>query len=130
DVKFSLSQMSIPFNYILEDSLESNTYTQNLKWGSHQVDALHADKIRLFLDELFFLMRNKVLTNNGNLSSTKIHWSYPLSMPIRQISDLENFYTNLYKKYFSSTQSTTNVKKYNESIAPFEYLKTAGGLVA
>lgn len=130
DVKFSLSQMSIPFNYILEDSLESNTYTQNLKWGSNQVDALHADKIRLFLDELFFLMRNKVLTNNGNLSSTKIHWSYPLSMPIKQISDLENFYTNLYKKYFASTQSTTNVKKYNESIAPFEYLKKEGGLVA
>lgn len=130
DVKNALSQMTIPFNYILEESLDSNVYTQNLKWGNNDIDALHGDKIRLFIDELFFLMRNKVLANNGNLSSTKIHWSYPLSMSIRQISDLENFYTNLYKKYFSISQASTNVKKYNESIAPFEYLKKDGGLVA
>lgn len=128
--KSALSQMSIPFNYIVEESLDSNIYTQNLKWGNNDNDALHEDKIRLFIDELFFLMRNKVLANNGNLSSTKIHWSYPLSMSIKQISDLENFYTTLYQKYFSKPNAFTNVKKYTESIAPFEYLKKDGGLVA
>ncbi|MDP2455142.1 MULTISPECIES: cell division protein FtsA [unclassified Kaistella] len=130
EVKHSMSQMNIPFNYILEDSLESNVYTPDLKWGNQDIDALHVDKIRLFIDELFFLMRNKVLSSNGNLSLTKIHWSYPLSMSIKQISDLENFYINLYQKYFSKSDASINVKKYNESISPFEYLKNEGGLVS
>lgn len=102
-----------------------------LKWEAD------VKEVGYYIDNLCYLMRNKVVLNNGRLSNTKILWTYPLSMNIDRIGEVADKWEDAYKKYFPVTigeneiltdyenrnnlNAESNCKNLTESLAPFYY---------
>ncbi|MDR3140787.1 MAG: hypothetical protein LBU37_03550 [Tannerellaceae bacterium] len=86
-----------------------------LKWESD------IDQVGYYIDNLCYLMRNKVAFGNGDLANTKIIWTYPLSMNSTRLGEVEEKWTEAYKKYFSEDKVVDKCKKLTESLAPFYY---------
>jgi len=93
-----------------------NKIVTNLKWS---VDEDNNKKIDVYIKSLMFLLRNKVILNNGNLKKTKIIWFYPVSMEKDRYNNLKNAWSDAYKKYFGG--NSCNIVSITESVAPFEY---------
>jgi hypothetical protein len=110
-----------------------NDYLTNLKWD----DITNEQHLKAYIDNLCYLMRNKVLLKDGNLEATKIAWFYPLSMEDNRIEKMENAWKLSYAKYFlgidknqvtefdyaTETTVNKNLKSMSESEAPFHYYK-------
>lgn len=108
----------------------NKTITQ-LKWESDE------DEMKYYIDSLCYMLRNKVVINGGNLSTTKISWFYPLSMAGSRSKTIENIWKISYAKYFlgedivsiydlkEETRKILNDRLSNlpESIAPYLYYK-------
>lgn len=118
---YSLASGNIPFKYEKDVIPAYNVVKTNLKWSSTQ-----KDRIKLFIENLVFMMRNKVLLNGGRLSNTQIVWFYPASMTEAQRNDLKRIWNNLYDKYFGG-KSDANVILMSESIAPYYYYRKRKG---
>lgn len=84
-----------------------------LKWESDIEEVGH------YIDNLCYLIRNKVVLNNGNLSNTKILWTYPLSMNTTRKEHVMEKWFSAYKKYFGTQRVEDNCKNLTESLAPF-----------
>jgi|GEM_PF-2491502 len=112
-----LGNCSIPFAYGREVTLAlpaNTTIDSDLKWNSSQ-----DIQTEMFLEELVFMLRNKVLLNSGTLSETSLKWSFPSSMSIFQRGQLEDFWKKKWSKYFGNEKVST----CTESVAPFYYLQ-------
>lgn len=90
----------------------------NIKW-SNESNAQEA--MRLYVENLMLLIRNKVLSMNGNLASTKITWFYPNSMSKLRLGQLRMIWNQSYEKLFSLLGMTRNI---SESVAPIKYYFT------
>ena len=86
-----------------------------LKWESD------IEEVGFYIDNLCYLIRNKVVLNNGNLSNTKILWTYPLSMNTARYEQVLEKWHTAYIKYFSAINADENCKNLTESLAPFYY---------
>lgn len=129
---FSLADFNIPFIYEKEPSYRGTKIKTNLKWSNYTLnenDAIKVDaiKVEAFFDELMFLIRNKVLLNNGKLDSTNLIWFYPSSMIEDRRNKLETTWQTLFKKYITTQRVP---KMLSESIAPFYFFKYKGGIDA
>lgn len=93
-----------------------NTILTDLKWSDN---ANNQKQVQCYIESIMYLLRNKVLLNNGNLEKTKIKWFYPVSMEKGRYNNLKNAWENSYKKYFG--KDTNNIISITESVAPFEY---------
>nr|QRW40011.1 hypothetical protein [bacterium]QRW40343.1 hypothetical protein [bacterium]QRW40518.1 hypothetical protein [bacterium]QRW40566.1 hypothetical protein [bacterium] len=118
----SLADGNIPFRYEKAAIPQYNKVKTDIKWTNKE-----KDRVRLYLDNLFFLMRNKVLMNNGNLAATKIVWFYPVSMTKARCDAFATIWEQLYIKYFGGDVNE-NLIKMSESIAPYHYYKYQRGL--
>ena len=120
---YSFSDISLPLTYekyAYNPNLRPRT---NLKWAATN---LENDKIiNYYFEKLLFLVRTKILLNNGNIDKTKIIWFYPSSMSIHQQNILDEKWNSNVCKYFGQ-----NVKVYKicESLAPFYYYTNVKGL--
>lgn len=101
-----------------------NKIITNLKW-SDNTDI--CNQVSCYIDSLFFMLRNKVILNSGNLSQTKIKWFYPVSMEKKRYENLEKNWEKAYKKYFGG--ELTNMTSITESVAPYEYYKGDGNAI-
>ncbi len=117
----SLADGNIPFRYEKAAVPTYNKVKTDIKWTNKE-----AGRVRLYLDNLFFLMRNKVLVNGGNLSATKIIWFYPVSMTKARCDAFAQIWTELYTKYFGN-DSGANLVMMSESVAPYHYYKHKKG---
>jgi len=99
-------RLGYPYNSVLTD----------LKWSDNDNNQ---KQIQCYIESIMYLIRNKVLLNNGILEKTKIRWFYPVSMEKGRYNNLKNAWENSYKKYFGN--DTKNITSLTESIAPFEY---------
>jgi hypothetical protein len=124
---FSLADFNIPFIYEKEPIYRGTKVKTNLKWSNYTLNDDDERKIEAFFEELIFLMRNKVLMNNGKLKETKLIWFYPSSMVEDRRNKLETTWQKLFSKYISDKSTP---KKISESIAPFYYFKNKGGIDA
>lgn len=123
---YTMADLNIPFYF--EKMLFVPTVdkiVKNLKWGSQKKED---DKYtEHFFENLVFLIRNKILLNNGDLRKISIVCSYPTSMLSWRKELLENTWSKLFAKYFSDALKP---KFISESIAPFYFLKKRGGITA
>lgn len=119
---YPLAHANIPFTYEKMQPYDYNSLELNLKWST---DATNQEKVRKYIETICILMRNKVLLNNGNLSSTKITWFYPLSMPTPRRTRLSNIWAECYEQYFGGDRK--NVVMMTESVAPYEFYKAQHG---
>lgn len=84
-----------------------------LKWESD------IEEVGYYIDNLCYLMRNKVVLGNGNLANTKIIWTYPLSMNSTRLESVSDKWHAAYTKYFGTQRLDDNCKNLTESLAPF-----------
>jgi len=93
-----------------------NEITTDLKWSDN---ADNKNQVKAYIESLMFLLRNKVIIGNGDLSKTKIRWFYPVAMERGRYNNFENAWNDAYKKYFGDDKK--NIVPITESVAPFEY---------
>ncbi len=114
---YAIANGNIPFLYEKEMFPEAyNEVQTELKWRGEEDYPL----VRMYLENIFILLRNKVVLNGGNLESTKIIWFYPASMDTGRCDDFNEIWTKLYKEYFGSN-SEVNLIMISESTAPYRY---------
>ncbi|MDO4525510.1 MAG: hypothetical protein Q4B61_09285 [Bacteroidales bacterium] len=116
---FALGHINIPFSFGQRTILPYNNIQTNLKWSN---DPVNIHRVRAFIENLFMMLRNKVVLNRGSLNKTKITCFYPISMPKGRRNSFKTVWEDAYKKYFGSDIS--NVKMMTESVAPYNFYKT------
>lgn len=118
---YCLADGNIPFRYEKAVIPSYHKVKTDLKWSN-------ADdkRIRLYIENLFLLMRNKVLLNGGNLTATKIVWFYPVSMTKARCDQFSSLWKELYVQYFGG-DIERNLIRISESIAPYNYYKQKKG---
>lgn len=93
----------------------NNTIT-DLKWSD---DDNNQKQVKVYIESIMYLLRNKVIIGNGRLEKTKIRWFYPVSMERGRYKNLRDAWNSAYKKYFGGDEN--NIIPITESVAPFEY---------
>jgi len=126
----ALADLNISFVYERQSRRPNSKTFTNLKWSNFSMDGDDFIRVNAFLEQLIFLMRSKVLINNGRLDLTEIVWFYPSSMSTVRRGKLEKAWKELYKKYISATDVEEKVYKLSESIAPFYFFKENLGVDA
>lgn len=114
---YSLADGNLPFRYEKARSPQYNRVVSDLKWSNDD-----AQRVELYLDNLFILMRNKVLLGGGGLDQTKIVWFYPISMTRARCNRFSDIWKKLYRKYFGNNVDD-NLIMMSESVAPYYYYK-------
>lgn len=108
---FAHTNIVLPFDKRNVPAYNGVPITQ-LKWESD------IEKVGFYIDNLCYLMRNKVALNNGNLANTKIRWTYPLSMNTERLGSVTDKWNAAYIKYFGYN-ADNNCNNLTESLAPF-----------
>ena len=122
----TLAEGNIPFRYEKARNPLYSKVKTNLKWSSLS-DA--NTRVKLFIENLFILMRNKVLLSGGRLSDTKIVWFYPASMTEFRLNAFREVWNKLYTKYFNLNTSD-KLLCLSESAAPYFFYKNRLGLTS
>ena len=117
----SLADGNIPFRYEKVETPNYHEIKTDIKWSNRE-----SDRVKLYLDNLFLIMRNKVLISGGRLSETKVVWFYPVSMTRARRNEFANVWQSLYKKYFGEDVDN-NLLTMSESVAPYDYYKRKKG---
>lgn len=116
-----MSGANIPFAYGRRGLYEYNNYETDLKWSN---GADNAKKVKNYIANLLWIMRNKVLLNGGDLLKTKVVWFYPISMTNARFSMLNSAWQGLFKEYFGVEPNDANLMPMTESVAPYQYYKS------
>ncbi|MFT2008094.1 hypothetical protein ACMA1I_05415 [Pontibacter sp. 13R65] len=101
------------------------TYHTDLKW-SETLTNTGKRRIEAFFTEIMLLLRNKVVLNNGNVTSTKIVWFAPLSFDEYSRNMFQNVWDGVYNKVFRNSRTTVCI---TESVAPYYFLSRTGAVV-
>lgn len=117
----ALADVSIGFHYEKEPTAMHNDMRTNLKWeggGNSQF-------VALYIEELLYLIRAKVIASGGDLNKVNITWFYPVSMLTYQVNGLATQWENMVSKVLGPGAT---VKGYTESVAPYFYYKNKQGV--
>ncbi|GHV64026.1 hypothetical protein FACS1894199_01310 [Bacteroidia bacterium] len=122
----SIADGNIPFPYEKDPIPDYNTIKTELKWDTLEV-------VKLYLENVFILLRNKVVANRGDLIQTKVIWSYPASMNTARYNEFQAYWEELFEKYFGNKDANgevtniDNMKAISESTAPYFYYSSSRG---
>lgn len=119
----TLADFNIPFIFEKRLFRYNNTFHTNLKWAKQEQG--NQKRIKSYFEKLIFIIRNKILLNQGNLRSTEIVWFYPTSMKSGRIDDLEKLWKSLINEYINPERPPKGIP---ESLAPFYYYKYQKGI--
>lgn len=119
---YALANGNIPFLFEKKDIPSYNEAKTELKWRGDEDDYL----VKLYIENIFLLLRNKVILNSGNLEATKIIWFYPASMDTGKYDNFNAYWEEYYKKYFGDNVAN-NLITISESAAPHRYYKRKKG---
>jgi hypothetical protein len=132
NVILPLAEMNIPFLFEKKVQPKNANITSNLKWSNYHAPPTdgRADEKRVinFIEVLIFMIRNKVLTNNGNLNNCSVVWFYPVSMLAARRNKLERIWHDAWVKY--TGVENPDITAITESIAPFYFYSERGGINA
>jgi len=115
-----MADVNIPFTYEKKGLARDQKVETNIKWESGNDSGNSEQSVTSFLKNIAYILRNKILLNEGNLSKTKIVWTYPSSMADAKRNDMESKWIDICNEYFS-IDPKKNLTKLTESIAPFYY---------
>ncbi|MGL4519808.1 MAG: hypothetical protein ACRCUJ_09075 [Phocaeicola sp.] len=116
---YPLAHANVAFLYEKQKSLEYNNLRTNLKWSSEKYTP---ERVACYIANILMLIRNKVLSEGGDLGKTKITWFYPTSMSVHKQFQLSKVWNDQYKRYIGDDTSTS-LSSMPESIAPYYYSK-------
>lgn len=113
--------------YIDEEQSSGNIiYTTNLKWllENNNNDS-NKSRVKFFLQQLLWQIKNKAILNSGKLSELKIVWSVPLSMDRGNKTTLKAVLRDAFKEVFGNSGAQL-LEPIPESVAPYFYLTKSG----
>jgi hypothetical protein len=123
-----LSDANIPFRY---ESNGPNDYSdfrigEDLKWSANR------ERIKHYIENIAFILHNKVLLEKGSLRNTQIRWFYPASMSTTIKRAMAYAWKEAYKKYFDfnfdfNFEGDSRVIYISESVAPYYHYNKKGG---
>ena len=122
----TLADGNIPFRYEKARKPLYNKVNTNLKLASAS-DA--NTRVKLYLENIFLMIRNKVMLSGGRISDTKIIWFYPASMTEARLNTFRQVWDKLYKRYFNE-DTDGRLLCLSESAAPYFYYKSRLGLTS
>lgn len=114
-----MGETNLPFVFETMRLPKYNKSFVDLKWSNKDDSKA---RIRSYFENLIILMRNKVLANGGNLTSTKIAWFYPASMSSTRVKEIRDTWKELYELYFGGDKDK-QIITMSESIVPYYYYK-------
>ena len=114
-----LGNINISFIFEKDVQRTDERIQTNLKWEI--TDGVNEKKVEEFIKEILYLVRNKILLNNGNPKETKLLWFKPLSMYQGHQAHYERIWNENLRKIFKPTDITTQTVCLTESCAPFFY---------
>lgn len=121
---YTLCDGNIPFRYEKIGSIEylDIKTDEELKWSAN------SGRIRLYIRNIAYMIRNKVLLENGRLDRTEIRWFYPASMSYAIRGMMEKAWFEAYQDYFDEAfnEDSGKVTCMSESIAPFCHYMNKG----
>lgn len=112
-----LSNINISFIYPKEGARDEETLSTDLKW-SMKINPKNVARIEMFLSELLYIIRNKIILNDGNPADTRLIWSYPLSLDNYSQGRLQTIWNENTSKVL---HTNNNPIKITESEAPFYF---------
>ena len=122
----TLAEGNIPFRYEKARNPLYNKVKTNLKWSKAQEANT---RVKLYIENLFIMMRNKVLLSGGRLSDTKVIWFYPASMTEFRLAAFRGVWESLFAKYINAN-SADKLMCLSESAAPYFFYKNRRGLTS
>lgn len=108
-----LEMHNIPLTYGKRLELSWNDYQYDIKWGTDDKDKA---MLRCYVEDLLFMLRNKVVVEGGDLAKTKLTWFYPISMPGGRKQKLTRIWNEKFDEYFPG--ATGGIEPMSESYAP------------
>ena len=118
---YAMADFNIPFVYEKKTINKNSTrVSSNLKWSNYVMKPEEERRVRAFFEKLLFMIRAKVLLNQGNLDQTSMLWFYPSSMMEGRVNRLQKLWNALFKEYITTKEKPRTL---SESIAPFYYYK-------
>ena len=121
---FALANTNIPYTYEKYREHSYNKIITDIKWSNEKDNR---QQVKNYVDNLFLILRTKVLHNNGNLEKTKIVWFYPISMVSNRYNEFAKIWVDAYCKYFGGDKH--NVIPMTESVAPYEHYRSSDASV-
>lgn len=109
---------NIPLTYGKRVELSYNDYYYDIKWGT---DEKSKALLRCYIEDLLFMLRSKVVIEEGDIAKTKLTWFYPISMPSLRKDRLTNIWKEKFAEYFPG--SATVIESMSESYAPVKYYR-------
>ncbi len=128
---FTLGHFGIAFFHEKLYPLSSTRIYTNLKWSRfNSADSSAAEdllRVKAFFEEILFLLRNKVLLNDGALDKVELRWFYPSSMSEGRRTKMERTWEELAALYFSPDIRPVGM---SESIAPYYWYRNKKNVAA
>lgn len=126
-ITYTLCDGNIPFRY---EKVGPQDY-QNIQTGEDLKWSVNRGRIELYIKNIAYILRNKVLMDKGSLKDTEIRWFYPASMSTFVRNMMEQAWIMAYKEYFDADydESSNKVTRMSESIAPYcHYINKAAAV--
>lgn len=114
-----LGNINISFAFEKDVHRSDEHIQTNLKWEITEGE--NETKIREFLRQLLFMIRNKILLNQGNPKESNILWFKPLSMYEGHQANYKIIWDSIYKEIFKPKNINEGTKVLTESCAPYFY---------
>lgn len=127
DNQYTLADGNIPFRY---EEIGAIPYL-NIKTDEELKWTAEPQRLALFIRNIVYMLHNKVLMENGQLSKTEIIWFYPASMSTGLRNNMADAWDKAYKDFFDADYdpSSPKMEAMSESIAPYCYFKEKDGAV-
>lgn len=109
------SHTNLPMTFGKLPDLEYNKYETDLKWSN---EAGNQAFVNSYIEDLMFMLRNKVLLNGGDLNNTKLTWFYPISMPRSRYNNFCQSWDDAFHAYFGPA---AQIESISESFAPVKF---------
>jgi hypothetical protein len=124
---YALADFNMSFGYEKYPKPRQTEISTNLKWANYNANNREIQRVEAYFENLMLLIRNKILLNNGKLTTSKFIWFYPTSMETYRRNTLEAKWQGIYKRYIAPNAQAL---KLSESIAPFYYFNRQWGISA
>lgn len=123
------SNINIGFSIDSEEAiLQDAFYEINIKWGleNNKNSEVARERVKAFLMQSLWMVKNKVLLNNGRIDQTKIAWFLPISMSRQDKNTFRGIWEECAKEIFGSLPVVLSPE--TESAAPYYYLRQSQGM--
>lgn len=113
---------NIGFTYQKQDNFATDygqEFITNLKWNINS-SVSYEESVKIFIEELFHLLRIKTLLNNGDPRKSNVSWFSPISFTAISQKKYEDIWQQKFKEIFKG-DAEKQLSNITESEAPYYY---------